>query len=64
MATFEINVKHAINVQGEFVVKCLSIQITTMMSNPFDEVHKIDKAFQRIHSFDLKKEGDLEVEMV
>jgi len=59
MPTFEIKVKHAINVQGEFVDKGLSVQITTMMSNPFDEVHKIDKAFQRIHGLNLKPEGYL-----
>ncbi|WP_452228319.1 DUF6140 family protein [Lacinutrix sp. MEBiC02404] len=59
MATFEIKTKQAINVQGEYVDAGLSIQISSMFSNPFDEVEKVRKAFIRVHGIDLKPEGYL-----
>lgn len=59
MATFEIKTKRPINVNGAYVDKGLSVQISTMYSNPFDEVEKIHKAFLRIHDLDLKTEGYL-----
>lgn len=59
MPTFEIKTKERMNVNGEFVDKGLSVQITTMHSNPFDEVDKIHKAFMRVHGLDLKTEGYL-----
>ena len=59
MATFEIKTKRPMNVQGEYVGAGLSVQVSTMCSNPFDEVDKIDKAFKRIHGLDLKPEGYL-----
>ncbi len=59
MATFEIKTKHAINVQGEYIDAGLSVQISSMFSNPFDEVDKIHKAFIRVHGIDLKPEGYL-----
>ncbi|WP_372746467.1 DUF6140 family protein [Lutibacter sp.] len=59
MATFEIKTKQTINVNGEYVDKGLSVQVTTMFANPFDEVEKIHKAFMRVHGIDFKKEGYL-----
>ena len=59
MATFEIKTKQAINVQGDYVDSGLSVQISSMFSNPFDDLNKIDKAFIRIHGIDLKPEGYL-----
>ena len=59
MATFEIKTKRAINVQGEYVDAGLSVQVSSMFSNPFDEVDKIHKAFKRVHGIDLRPEGYL-----
>lgn len=59
MATFEIKTKRKMNVQGEFVDAGLSVQISSMFSNPFDDVDKIHKAFLRVHGIDLKPEGYL-----
>ena len=59
MPTFEVKTKRPMNVQGEYVDAGLSVQVSTMCSNPFDEVDKIDKAFLRIHGLDLKPEGYL-----
>lgn len=59
MATFEITTKRAMNVQGEYVDAGLSVQVSSMFSNPFDEVDKIQKAFLRVHGIDLKPEGYL-----
>ena len=59
MATFEIKTKRKMNVQGEYVDAGLSVQISSMFSNPFDEVDKIHKAFIRVHGIDLKPEGYL-----
>ena len=59
MATFEIKTKRAISVQGEYVDAGLSVQISTMFANPFDEADKIHKAFMRVHGIDLKPEGYL-----
>ncbi|NGX84813.1 DUF6140 family protein [Aequorivita sp. KMM 9714] len=59
MAVFEIKTKERMNVNGEFVDKGLSVQISTMHSNPFEEADKINKTFMRIHGFDLKSAGYL-----
>ncbi len=59
MATFEIKTKERMNVDGEFVDKGLSVQISSMNSNPFDDVEKIHKAFMRVHGLDLKSTGYL-----
>ncbi len=59
MATFEIKTKRAMNVQGEYIDAGLSVQISSMFSNPFDEVDKKHKAFVRVHGIDLKAEGYL-----
>ncbi len=59
MATFEIKTKQTINVNGEYIDEGLSVQISSMYSNPFDEVEKIHKAFTRVHGIDFKKEGYL-----
>ncbi|WP_394370945.1 DUF6140 family protein [Robertkochia sediminum] len=59
MASFEIKTKFAINVQGKYVDGGLSVQVTSMCSNPFDEADKIHKAFKRIYDIDLKPEGYL-----
>ncbi|WP_417371195.1 DUF6140 family protein [Gelidibacter japonicus] len=61
MATFEIKTKRKMNVQGEYVDAGLSVQISSMFSNPFDEVDKIHKAFIRVHGIDLKPEGYLSI---
>jgi len=59
MATFEIKTKQTINVNGEYVDKGLSVEISSMFSNPFDEVEKIHKAFIRVHGINFKTEGYL-----
>jgi hypothetical protein len=59
MATFEIKTKRAMHVQGEYVDAGLSVQVSSLFSNPFDDVDKIHKAFKRIHGIDLKLEGYL-----
>ena len=59
MATFEVKTKRAMNVQGEYIDAGLSVQISSIFSNPFDEVDKIHKAFMRLHGIDLKAEGYL-----
>ena len=59
MATFEIKTNQTINVNGEYVDKGLSVQISSMYSNPFDEKEKIHKAFMRMHGIDFKREGYL-----
>lgn len=59
MPIFEIKTKERMNVNGEFVDKGLSVQISTMNSNPFDDVDKIHKAFIRVHGIDFKAEGYL-----
>lgn len=59
MATFEIKTKEKMNVSGEFVDNGISVQISTMNSNPFDDVEKIHKAFMRVHGLDLKSTGYL-----
>ena len=59
MATFEIKTKEKMNVNGEFVDKGISIQISTMNSNPFDDIEKIHNAFMRVHGLDLKSTGYL-----
>lgn len=59
MATFEIKTKHAMNVKGQYVDGGLSVQVSTMFSNPLDEKEKVHKAFMRIHDLDLKSEGYL-----
>lgn len=59
MATFKIKTKERMNVDGEFVDKGLSVQVSTMNSNPFDDVEKIHKAFMRVHGLDLKSTGYL-----
>lgn len=59
MATFEIKTKEKMNVNGEFIDKGMSVEISTMNSNPFEDVEKIHKAFMRIHGLDLKSAGHL-----
>lgn len=59
MATFEIKTKERLNVNGEYVDKGLSVQVSTMSSNPFDEIDKIHKAYMRVHGLDLKSTGYL-----
>ena len=59
MAIFEIKTKERMNVNGEFIDKGLSVQVSTMYSNPFDELEKIHNAFVRIHGLDLKATGYL-----
>jgi len=59
MATFEIKTNRTINVNGEYVDKGLTVQISTMFSNPFDEVEKVHKSFMRVHGIDFKTEGYL-----
>ncbi|CAM1346977.1 DUF6140 family protein [Tenacibaculum insulae] len=54
MATFEIKTKEKMNVNGEFVDKGLSVQISIMNSNPFEDVEKIHKAFMSLHELDFK----------
>ena len=59
MATFQIKTKHSMNVNGDYVAGGLSVQISTMFSNPMDEKEKVHAAFMRVHGVDLKTEGYL-----
>ncbi len=59
MPTFEIKTKERLNVDGEFVDKGLTVQVSTITSNPFDEVEKNHKAFWKVHGLDLKSTGYL-----
>lgn len=59
MATFEIKTKHAMNVKGEYIDRGLSVQISSMFANPFDEKEKVYNAFMRVHGLDFKTEGYL-----
>ncbi|MFN4763727.1 DUF6140 family protein [Gillisia sp. Q332] len=59
MATFEIKIKHSINVKGEYIDRGLSVQISSMFANPLDEKEKVHNAFMRVHGLDLKTEGYL-----
>lgn len=52
------------NVQGEYVDAGLSVQISSMFSNPFDEVDKVYKAFLRVYGIDLKPEGYLNLRYI
>lgn len=59
MATFEIKTKQPMNINGEYVDRGLSIQISTMLPNPFDNIEKIHNAFVRVHGLDFKSAGYL-----
>lgn len=59
MATFVIETKEKFTIDGEFVDKGLSVQVSTMCANPFDEKEKIHKAFMRVHGLDLQSAGYL-----
>ncbi|HZW76703.1 MAG TPA: DUF6140 family protein [Flavobacteriaceae bacterium] len=59
MATFLISTNQRLNVNGDFVDRGLSVQISTMCSNPFDDLEKIHNAFMRVHGLDLKSAGYL-----
>ena len=47
------------NVQEEYVDAGLSVQVSSMFFDPFNEVDKIHKAFISVHGLDLKPEGYL-----
>ena len=59
MPTFKITTKEALNVQGEYVGAGLSVQVTTMIPYPFDDVEKVQNAFLRIHGIDFIAAGYL-----
>lgn len=59
MPSYELKINKSISIEGQFVDKGLSVQITTHSGNPFDEQQKINEAFKRIHGFDLLAEGYL-----
>lgn len=59
MAAFEIKTKERLIVNREFVNKELGIQVSTISSNPFDEVEKIHNGFVRVNELDLKSTGYL-----
>ncbi|MDX1718689.1 MAG: DUF6140 family protein [Salegentibacter mishustinae] len=59
MATFELKTKHSMNVKGDYIDGGLTVQITSMYSNPLDEKEKVHSAFIRVHGLDLKTEGYL-----
>ena len=59
MATFKITTNQAINVNGEYVDRGLSVQISSMYSNPFDDSDKVNNAFKRMHGIDFKSAGYL-----
>ncbi len=47
------------NVKGEYIDRGLSVQISSMFANPFDEKEKVYNAFMRVHGLDFKTEGYL-----
>lgn len=59
MPIFEVVTKVKMNLNGEFIDKGLSIQISTFHSNPFEEIDKINKAFIRVHGLDFNSAGYL-----
>ena len=59
MSTFEVKIKHSMNVNGDYIDRGLSIQLSSMFVNPLDEKEKVHNAFMRVHGLDLKTEGYL-----
>lgn len=53
MATFTVELRNRIVVDGELFDPGLSVQISTLQSNPLVEREKINKSFKRIHGVEL-----------
>jgi len=49
-----VELKIPILIKGERISPGVSVQVSTMMPNPWDEPNKINDAFKRIHGFDLR----------
>ncbi len=59
MPSFEVSINKPLQVNGSYVDKGLSVQVSTMCANPMDESEKVNSAFQRIHGIDLRSAGYL-----
>lgn len=59
MPTFEIKTKIKLMIDGSFVDKGLTVQVSTFASNPFNEPEKIQNAYMRVYGLDFKKGGYL-----
>lgn len=59
MPTFTVKTNQKLLVNGEYVDKGLSVQISVFTSNPFHSLEKINILFIRIHGIDFKKNGFL-----
>ncbi|WP_196890066.1 DUF6140 family protein [Aureivirga sp. CE67] len=59
MATFIVKTAQSFTINGEFIDKGLSVQVSSLFPSPFSEPEKIHKAFMRIHGLDLKSSGYL-----
>lgn len=60
MATFTIELKQRISINGEIFDAGLSVQVSTLSSSPYNESDKIEDAFRRVHGItNLKNNGFL-----
>jgi hypothetical protein len=59
MPTFQLSIKKPIHVDGVFLDKGISVQVSSFTTNPYNELDKINDAFKRIHGVDLKSGGHL-----
>lgn len=54
MATYKIKTNQNFNVNGMSVQKGLSVEVMTFYNCPFNEMDKINNAYQKIHGIDFK----------
>ena len=57
MATYKIKTNQNFRVDGTPVHKGLSVEVMTFYNNPFNDMDKINSAYQRIHGIDFKSAG-------
>ncbi|WP_298998322.1 DUF6140 family protein [uncultured Tenacibaculum sp.] len=60
MATFTVELKQRIAINGEIFESGLSVQVSTLFDSPYNEYEKIENAFRRVHGItNLKANGFL-----
>lgn len=59
MPIFDIKTNQKLIVDGEYIDKGLSVQISVFTNNPFHSMNKINETFKRIYGIDFKKNGFL-----
>ena len=57
MATYKIKTNQAFNVNGVSIQKGLTVELLTFYNNPFNELDKINSAYQKTHGIDFKSAG-------